>query len=206
MDPQDPVGIHQLMLDTAEQELGIQPVLSSTEMASMAEPDRLGLITYLSQFYEAFKPSPGEGFRGGLSHTEPPPRGRLGAACCQGASPARPLCAASAEVSRKPLSPRGTRGAILFLSKLQKSRTLTHKRAQVSTPLPPSPSWHPTAVPPQLRAPRLCRQESAQKDPEAKKIHRDAEVGPHRAPRGMLQGGATHGGATSADPPTLARS
>uniref|UniRef100_A0A8B9TKD4 Molecule interacting with CasL protein 1 n=1 Tax=Anas platyrhynchos TaxID=8839 RepID=A0A8B9TKD4_ANAPL len=91
----DPVGIHQLMLDTAEQELGIQPVLSSTEMASMAEPDRLGLITYLSQFYEAFKPSP-----------------------------------ASAEVSRKPLSPRGTRGAILFLSKLQKSRTLTHKRAQ----------------------------------------------------------------------------
>lgn len=73
VDPQDPVGIHQLMLDTAEQELGIQPVLSSTEMASMAEPDRLGLITYLSQFYEAFKPSPGEGFRGGLSHPERPP-------------------------------------------------------------------------------------------------------------------------------------
>lgn len=80
VDPQDPVGIHQLMLDTAEQELGIQPVLSSTEMASMAEPDRLGLITYLSQFYEAFKPSPGEGFRGGLSHPEPPPPGPAG--CC----------------------------------------------------------------------------------------------------------------------------
>uniref|UniRef100_A0A8B9C6C3 Molecule interacting with CasL protein 1 n=1 Tax=Anser brachyrhynchus TaxID=132585 RepID=A0A8B9C6C3_9AVES len=113
VDPQDPVGLHQMMLDTAEQELGIQPVLSSTEMASMAEPDRLGLITYLSQFYEAFKPSP-----------------------------------ALEEVSKKPLSPRGTKGAILFLSKLQKSRTLTHKRAQ----------------------------ESAQKDPEAKKSHRDAEV------------------------------
>lgn len=112
VDPQDPIGLHQMMLDTAEQELGIQPVLSSTEMASMAEPDRLGLITYLSQFYEAFKPSP------------------------------------ALEVSKKPLSPRGTKGAILFLSKLQKSRTLTHKRAQ----------------------------ESAQKDPEAKKSHRDAEV------------------------------
>ncbi|XP_068015969.1 F-actin-monooxygenase MICAL1 isoform X1 [Melanerpes formicivorus] len=98
IDPQDPIQIHQMMLDKAEQELGIQPVLSSTEMATMAEPDRLGLITYLSQFYEAFKTSPEE-----------------------------------EEVSQKPLSPRGTRGAILFLSKLQKSRTLTHKRTQDNT-------------------------------------------------------------------------
>ena len=58
MDPQDPIRTHQLMLDVAEQELGIQPILSSAEMASMAEPNRLGLITYLSQFYEAFKPPP----------------------------------------------------------------------------------------------------------------------------------------------------
>lgn len=58
MDPQDPIRTHQLMLDVAEQELGIQPILSSVEMASMAEPNRLGLITYLSQFYEAFKPPP----------------------------------------------------------------------------------------------------------------------------------------------------
>ncbi|KFV71664.1 Protein-methionine sulfoxide oxidase MICAL3, partial [Dryobates pubescens] len=98
IDPQDPIQIHQMMLDKAEQELGIQPVLSSTEMATMAEPDRLGLITYLSQFYEAFKTSPEE-----------------------------------EEVSQKPLSPRGTRGAILFLSKLQKSRNLTHKRTQDNT-------------------------------------------------------------------------
>ncbi|NXP78521.1 MICA1 monooxygenase, partial [Ramphastos sulfuratus] len=96
IDPQDPIRIHQLVLDKAEQELGIQPVLSSAEMAAMAEPDRLGLITYLSQFYEAFKTSPGARF-------------------CR---------------VKKPLSPRGTRGAILFLSKLQKSRNLTHKRAQ----------------------------------------------------------------------------
>ncbi|XP_074781742.1 F-actin-monooxygenase MICAL1 isoform X2 [Athene noctua] len=112
VDPQDPIQTHQMMLDTAEQELGIQPVLSSAEMATMAEPDRLGLITYLSQFYEAFKTSP-----------------------------------EAEEVSKKPLSPRGTRGAILFLSKLQKSRNMTHKRAQ----------------------------DSAQKDAEAKRNHRDAE-------------------------------
>ncbi|XP_046788987.1 F-actin-monooxygenase MICAL1 isoform X2 [Gallus gallus] len=98
MDPQDPIRTHQLMLDVAEQELGIQPILSSVEMASMAEPNRLGLITYLSQFYEAFKP--------------PPP--------------------ASVELSKKPLSPCGTKGAILFLSKLQKSLILTHKRTQAS--------------------------------------------------------------------------
>ncbi|XP_029855341.1 F-actin-monooxygenase MICAL1 isoform X1 [Aquila chrysaetos chrysaetos] len=113
VDTQDPIQTHQMMLDMAEQELGIQPVLSSAEMATMAEPDRLGLITYLSQFYEAFKTSP---------EVE--------------------------EVSKKPLSPRGTRGAILFLSKLQKSWNLTHKRAQDGT----------------------------QKDAEAKRSRRDAEL------------------------------
>ncbi|KAM9255288.1 F-actin-monooxygenase MICAL1 [Cariama cristata] len=113
VDPQDPIQTHQMMLDMAEQELGIQPVLSSTEMATLAEPDRLGLITYLSQFYEAFKTSP-----------------------------------EAKEVSKKPLSPRGMRGAILFLSKLQKSQNLTHKRAQ----------------------------DSAQKDAEAKRSCRDAEL------------------------------
>ncbi|XP_010142071.1 PREDICTED: protein-methionine sulfoxide oxidase MICAL1 [Buceros rhinoceros silvestris] len=91
---------------------GIQPVLSSTEMATMAEPDRLGLITYLSQFYEAFKAFP-----------------------------------EAEEVSKKSLSPHGMRGAILFLSKLQKSRSLTRKRSQ----------------------------DSAQKDAEPKRSRRDAE-------------------------------
>ncbi|KAM4759937.1 F-actin-monooxygenase MICAL1 isoform 3-T6 [Cyanocitta cristata] len=111
VDPQNAIRTHQMMLDIAEQELGIQPVLSSAEMATMAEPDRLGLITYLSQFYEVFRTS------------------------------------SEVEVSKKPLSPRGTRGAILFLSKLQKSRNLTHKRAQ----------------------------DSAQKDTEAKRSRRDTE-------------------------------
>ncbi|XP_075377718.1 F-actin-monooxygenase MICAL1 isoform X2 [Mycteria americana] len=112
VDPQDPIRTHQMLLDMAEQELGIQPVLSSIEMATMTEPNRLGLITYLSQFYEAFKTSP---------EVE--------------------------EVSKKPLPSRGMRGAILFLNKLQKSRNLTHKRAQ----------------------------DSAQKDAEPKRSRRDAE-------------------------------
>lgn len=84
VDPQDPIRTHQMILDTAEQELGIQPVLSSTEMATMAESDRLGLITYLSQFYEAFKTSPGVRFWRGLSHLEPHQR-------WLGASPPPPL-------------------------------------------------------------------------------------------------------------------
>ncbi|XP_053819964.1 F-actin-monooxygenase MICAL1 isoform X2 [Vidua chalybeata] len=94
VEPQDAIRTHQMLLDIAEQELGIQPVLSSVEMATMTEPDRLDLITYLSHFYQIFGTSP------------------------------------EVEVSKKPLSPRGTRGAILFLSKLQKSRNLAHKRTQ----------------------------------------------------------------------------
>ncbi|XP_058711622.1 F-actin-monooxygenase MICAL1 isoform X4 [Poecile atricapillus] len=111
VDPQDAVQTHQAMLDIAEQELGIQPVLSSAEMATMTGPDHLDLITYLSHFYQVFRSSP------------------------------------EVEVSKKSLSPHHTRGAILFLSKLQKSRNLAHKRAQ----------------------------NSAQKDTEAKRSRRDAE-------------------------------
>ncbi|XP_042320127.1 F-actin-monooxygenase MICAL1 isoform X2 [Sceloporus undulatus] len=94
----DPIGNNQLALDVAEQELGISPVLSSTEMASMSEPEQLGLITYLSQFYDAFKNSP-------VRDSQEPE-----------------------EKTAKPLTPRGTKGAILFLSKLQKSLSLTRKR------------------------------------------------------------------------------
>ncbi|XP_056367334.1 F-actin-monooxygenase MICAL1 isoform X2 [Oenanthe melanoleuca] len=112
VDSQDAVQTNQMMLDIAEQELGIQPVLSSIEMATMTEPDRLDLITYLSHFHQVFRTCP------------------------------------EVEVSKKPLSPCGTRGALLFLSKLQKSRNLAHKRAQ----------------------------DSAQKDTEAKKSRRDTEL------------------------------
>ncbi|XP_054504649.2 F-actin-monooxygenase MICAL1 isoform X1 [Agelaius phoeniceus] len=112
VDPQDAIQTHQMLLDIAEQELGIQPVLSSAEMATLTEPDCLDLITYLSHFYQIFGTSP------------------------------------EVEVSKKPLSPPGTRGAILFLSKLQKSRNLAHKRSQ----------------------------DGAQKDSEAKRSRRDAEL------------------------------
>ncbi|XP_059723734.1 F-actin-monooxygenase MICAL1 isoform X1 [Haemorhous mexicanus] len=114
IDPQDAIQTHQMLLDIAEQELGIQPVLSSAEMATLTEPDCLDLITYLSHFYQIFGTSP------------------------------------EVEVSKKPLSPPGTRGAILFLSKLQKSRNLAHKRSQL--------------------------QDGAQKDSEAKRSRRDTEL------------------------------
>uniref|UniRef100_A0A8D2QPX1 Molecule interacting with CasL protein 1 n=1 Tax=Zosterops lateralis melanops TaxID=1220523 RepID=A0A8D2QPX1_ZOSLA len=101
VDPRDAVRTHQTMLDIAEQELGIQPVLSSAEMATMTGPDHLDLITYLSHFYQVFRTSSG----------------------------------------RSTLSPPGTRGAILFLSKLQKSRNLAHKPpgATPACPVPPQP-------------------------------------------------------------------
>ncbi|XP_048352325.1 F-actin-monooxygenase MICAL1 [Sphaerodactylus townsendi] len=100
LDRNDPIGNNQIALDVAEQELGIPPVLSSAEMGSVSELDRLGLITYLSQFYDAFKTS---------SDLE--------------------------EKTAKPLSPRGTKGAVLFLSKLQKSLSLSRKRTQDSSTL-----------------------------------------------------------------------
>ncbi|XP_044299519.1 F-actin-monooxygenase MICAL1-like [Varanus komodoensis] len=93
LDQNDPVGNNQLALDLAEQELGIPPILSSTEIASVSELEQLGLITYLSQFYDAFKTSP-----------------------------------EAEEKELKSLTPRGTKGAILFLSKLQKTLSLTRKR------------------------------------------------------------------------------
>ncbi|NXE67166.1 MICA3 monooxygenase, partial [Calcarius ornatus] len=133
VDPQDAVQTHQMLLDVAEQELGIQPVLSSAEMATLTEPDCLDLITYLSHFYQIFGTSPGAKFWGDLSHSELH-WGWLGPIKMA-------MSCAEVEVSKKPLSPPGTRGAILFLSKLQKSRNLAHKRSQVrdSQPDPPGP-------------------------------------------------------------------
>uniref|UniRef100_A0A8D0H3I5 Molecule interacting with CasL protein 1 n=1 Tax=Sphenodon punctatus TaxID=8508 RepID=A0A8D0H3I5_SPHPU len=95
LDHYDSIGNNRLALDLAEQELGIPPVLSSAEIASVSEPHQLGLITYLSQFHEAFKPSP-----------------------------------ELEKSTMKLLTPRATKGALLFLSKLQKSLSLTRKRTQ----------------------------------------------------------------------------
>ncbi|CAM4682151.1 unnamed protein product [Lepidochelys olivacea] len=126
LDQHSPIKNNQMALDIAEQELGIPPVLSSTEMASVAEANQLGLITYLSQFYEAFKSSASEDPQGLQGWISGEPKERVG----------------------KLLAPPSTRGAVLFLSKLQKSLSLTRKR----------------------------NQDSAQQDAETKRTRREAGV------------------------------
>ncbi|XP_073400204.1 F-actin-monooxygenase MICAL3 isoform X13 [Dendrobates tinctorius] len=46
---------NQLAFDIAERELGISPIMTGKEMASVGEPDKLSMVVYLSQFYEMFK-------------------------------------------------------------------------------------------------------------------------------------------------------
>ncbi|KAM4035684.1 LOW QUALITY PROTEIN: F-actin-monooxygenase MICAL3 [Anomaloglossus baeobatrachus] len=46
---------NQLAFDMAERELGISPIMTGKEMASVGEPDKLSMVVYLSQFYEMFK-------------------------------------------------------------------------------------------------------------------------------------------------------
>lgn len=58
---------NQLAFDIAEKELGISPIMTGKEMASVGEPDKLSMVMYLTQFYEMFKdslPSSGKGCRG----------------------------------------------------------------------------------------------------------------------------------------------
>ncbi|XP_063785378.1 F-actin-monooxygenase MICAL3 isoform X18 [Pseudophryne corroboree] len=48
---------NQLAFDIAERELGISPIMTGKEMASVGDPDKLSTVVYLSQFYEMFKES-----------------------------------------------------------------------------------------------------------------------------------------------------
>ncbi|XP_056373892.1 F-actin-monooxygenase MICAL3 isoform X1 [Hyla sarda] len=48
---------NQLAFDIAERELGISPIMTGKEMASVGDPDKLSMVVYLSQFYEMFKES-----------------------------------------------------------------------------------------------------------------------------------------------------
>ena len=41
--------------DLAEKELGISPVMTGKDMAECEVPDKLTMVSYLSQFYVAFK-------------------------------------------------------------------------------------------------------------------------------------------------------
>ncbi|XP_036365724.1 F-actin-monooxygenase MICAL3 isoform X8 [Octopus sinensis] len=46
---------NQLAFDLAEKEFGISPVMTGQEMAECDEPDKLAMVSYLSQFYVIFK-------------------------------------------------------------------------------------------------------------------------------------------------------
>ncbi|XP_058161706.1 F-actin-monooxygenase MICAL2 isoform X6 [Dasypus novemcinctus] len=54
----DAVENNQLAFDVAEREFGIPPVTTGKEMASTQEPDKLGMVMYLSKFYELFRGTP----------------------------------------------------------------------------------------------------------------------------------------------------
>ena len=44
-----------MAFDVAEREFGISPCMTGKEMTSVAEPDKLSMVMYISQFYEMFK-------------------------------------------------------------------------------------------------------------------------------------------------------
>ena len=76
LDEQNVEKNNQLAFDVAEKELGISPIMTGKEMAAVAEPDKLSMVMYLTQFYEMFKDS--------LSPSGEDPRAQAGflASCC----------------------------------------------------------------------------------------------------------------------------
>uniref|UniRef100_A0A8D0GBT2 Microtubule associated monooxygenase, calponin and LIM domain containing 2 n=1 Tax=Sphenodon punctatus TaxID=8508 RepID=A0A8D0GBT2_SPHPU len=54
----DVIQNNQLAFDIAEREFGIPPVTTGKEMASAGEPDKLGMVMYLSKLYELFRGTP----------------------------------------------------------------------------------------------------------------------------------------------------
>uniref|UniRef100_A0A8C7J874 F-actin monooxygenase n=1 Tax=Oncorhynchus kisutch TaxID=8019 RepID=A0A8C7J874_ONCKI len=63
LDERDQQKNNQLGFDVAEREFGISPCMTGKEMSQVAEPDKLSMVMYLSQFYEMFKDTvpPGAG-------------------------------------------------------------------------------------------------------------------------------------------------
>ncbi|BFZ24995.1 hypothetical protein BsWGS_28034 [Bradybaena similaris] len=55
---QDIAANNQLAFNVAEKELGIPPVMTGEDMASCVVPDKLTMISYLTQFYDLFRHEP----------------------------------------------------------------------------------------------------------------------------------------------------
>lgn len=53
--PDDIIGNNQLAFDTLERELGIPPVMTAQEMEECDVPDKLAMLSYLSQIYDTFR-------------------------------------------------------------------------------------------------------------------------------------------------------
>ncbi|XP_035252208.1 protein-methionine sulfoxide oxidase mical2b isoform X2 [Anguilla anguilla] len=66
LNEEDAAANNQLAFDAAEREFGIPPVTTGNEMAAAGEPDKLGMVVYLSRFYELFRgaPLPAAGSKG----------------------------------------------------------------------------------------------------------------------------------------------
>ncbi|XP_055935059.1 F-actin-monooxygenase MICAL3-like [Argiope bruennichi] len=55
LDPENVAQNNQLAFDICEKELGIPPVMTGLEMAECAVPDKLTMVSYISQVYESFR-------------------------------------------------------------------------------------------------------------------------------------------------------
>jgi len=55
LDPSDVAGNCQLAFDVASRDLGVAPVMTGEELAAARRPDKLTIVSYLTQLYEQFK-------------------------------------------------------------------------------------------------------------------------------------------------------